>query len=98
MAGVNAVIGEGAVSKDPTLAYENGKVVHAPKLREMLDAFNKYDRGYGQIILQANYDDDAQGVPEYAIRECGAKAIEFKFGSPPRARSPRTSSPRSKRR
>ena len=80
MAGVNAVIGEGAVSKDPTLAYENGKVVHAPKLREMLDAFNKYDRGYGQIILQANYDDDAQGVPEYAIRECGAKAIEFKFG------------------
>ena len=77
MAGVNAVIGEGAVSKDPTLAYENGKVVHAPKLREMLDAFNKYDRGYGQIVLQANYDDDAQGVPEYAIRECGAKAIEF---------------------
>ena len=41
MAGVNAVIGEGAVSKDPTLAYENGKVVHAPKLREMLDAFHK---------------------------------------------------------
>ena len=35
MAGVNAVIGEGAVSKDPTLAYENGKVVHAPKLREV---------------------------------------------------------------
>ena len=26
MAGVNAVIGEGAVSKDPTLVYENGKV------------------------------------------------------------------------
>ena len=88
MAGVNAVIGEGAVSKDPTLAYENGKVVHAPKLREMLDAFNKYDRGYGQIILQANYDDDAQGVPEYAIRECGAKAIEFKFGQSAKGTQP----------
>ena len=88
MAGVNSVIGEGAVSKDPTLAYENGKVVHAPKLREMLDAFNKYDRGYGQIILQANYDDDAQGVPEYAIRECGAKAIEFKFGQSAKGTQP----------
>ena len=88
MAGVNAAIGEGAVSKAPTLAYENGKVVHAPKLREMLDAFNKYDRGYGQIILQANYDDDAQGVPEYAIRECGAKAIEFKFGQSAKGTQP----------
>ena len=39
----------------------------------------------GEIILQANYDDDAQGVPEYAIRECGAKAIEFKFGQSARA-------------
>ncbi len=88
MAGVNAVIGEGAVSKDPTLRYENGKVVHAPKLREMLDAFNRYDRGYGQIVLQVNYDDDAQGVPDYAIRECGAKAIEFKFGQSAKGTQP----------
>ena len=36
MAGVVAVIGEGAVSKDPTLRYEKGKVVHAPKLKEMV--------------------------------------------------------------
>ena len=92
MAGVNAVIGEGAVSKDPTLAYENGKVVHAPKLREMLDAFNKYDRGYGQIILQANYDDDAPSG------NAGPRPSNSSSGSPPRARSPRTSSPRSKRR
>ncbi|MFQ8736367.1 MAG: hypothetical protein ACLSAH_10330 [Bilophila wadsworthia] len=98
MAGVNAVIGEGAVSKDPTLAYENGKVVHAPKLREMLDAFNKYDRGYGQIILQANYDDDAQGVPGTPSGNAGPRPSNSSSGSPPRARSPRTSSPRSKRR
>lgn len=88
MMGVNAFIGEGAVSKDPTLRYENDKVVHAPKIREMLDAFNKYYHGYGQIILQINFDDDAQGVPEYAIAECGAQAIEFKFGQSAKGTQP----------
>jgi hypothetical protein len=58
MAGVLTVIGEGAVTKDPTLKLENGKVVHCPKLGEFLDAFRKYYRGYGQIILQVNVDDD----------------------------------------
>lgn len=88
MAGVATVIGEGAVSKDPELRYENGKVVHAPKLREMLDAFNKYRRGYGEIFLQVNYDDEAQGVAEYAVTQCGAKAIEFKFGQSAKGTQP----------
>jgi len=88
MAGVITVIGEGAVSKDPELRYENGKVVHAPKLKEMLDAFNNFYRGYGQIVLQNNYDDDMQGVAEYAIKNCGAKAIEFKFGQSAKGTQP----------
>lgn len=88
MAGVVAVIGEGAVSKDPTLRYEKGKVVHAPKLKEMLGAFERYNRGFGQIVLQTNYDDDLQGVSDYAIRECGAKAIEFKFGQSAKGTQP----------
>ncbi len=88
MAGVLAVIGEGAVSKDPQLRYEKGKVVHAPKLKEFLGAFQQYYHGYGQIILQNNYDDDRQGVAEYAIRECGAEAIEFKFGQSAKGTQP----------
>jgi len=88
MAGVCAVIGEDAITKDPSLAHENGMVSSAPWLREVLDAFNKYDRGYGQIILQVNYDDDRLGVPEYAIRHCGAKAIEFKFGQSAKGTQP----------
>lgn len=88
MAGVLTVIGEGAVTKDPTLCVENGKIKHAPKLKEMLDAFRKYDRGYGQIILQTNVDDDLIGVPEYAIKECGADAIEFKFGQSAKGTQP----------
>ncbi len=93
MAGVLTVIGEGAVTKDPTLCVENGKVTHAPKLREMLDAFRKYDRGYGQIILQTNVDDDLLGVPDYAIKECGAEAIEFKFGQSAKGTQPVTRIP-----
>ena len=54
--------------------------MHFPALKTMLDAFRRYDRGYGQIILQCNNEDDALGVPEYAIKVQGAQAIELKFG------------------
>lgn len=88
MAGVSCVIGEGSPSKDPDLVMENGKIVKFEKLNEMLGAFNKYDRGYGQIILQCNPEDDAQGLPEYAVEKCGAKAIEFKFGQSAKGTQP----------
>ena len=68
MAGVCAVIGEGCPSKDPNLEYTDGKITKFEMLGEMFDAFNKYYRGYGQIILQCNVEDDIQGLPEYAIK------------------------------
>lgn len=80
MAGVSCVIGEDAKSKDPELRIEQGKVVHFPALGTMLDAFRKYYRGYGQIVLQCNVEDDLMGVPEYAMHTYGAEAIELKFG------------------
>lgn len=80
MAGVCCVIGEDARNKDPELQIEDGKVINFPSLRKMLDAFRKYDRGFGQIILQCNVEDDMLGVPEYAIKTQGAEAIELKFG------------------
>ena len=88
MAGVNCVIGEGSPSKDPNLVYDHGKIVKFEKLKEMLAAFRKYDRGYGQIILQCNTDDDAQGLPEYAITQAQATAIEFKFGQSAKGTQP----------
>ena len=88
MAGVLTVIGEGSITKDPDLKIENGKIVHWPLLMTYLDAFRKYYHGYGQIILQANVDDDRIGVPEYAIQKCGAEAIEFKFGQSAKGTQP----------
>ncbi len=90
MAGTVCVIGEGAASKDPNVLYENGKIVRFDMLNEMLDAFNRYDRGYGQIVLQCNLEDNAQGLPEYALTKCGAKAIEFKFGQSAKGTQPAT--------
>ena len=88
MAGVSCVIGEGAQSKDPNLKMKDGKIEEFLMLNDMLDAFRKYDRGYGQIILQCNVEDDAMGLAEYAITKCGATAIEFKFGQSAKGTQP----------
>ena len=88
MAGVCCVIGEDARNKDPELQIKDGKVAHFPALKKMLDAFRKYDRGYGQIILQCNVEDDMLGVPEYAIKVQGAEAIELKFGQSAKGTQP----------
>lgn len=88
MAGVSCVIGEDAKSKDPDLVMKNGKITEFPFLAEILDSFNRYDRGYGQIILQCDIEDDMMGVTEVALQKYGAKAIEFKFGQSAKGTQP----------
>jgi hypothetical protein len=80
MAGVTCIIGENARGNEPNLKIEDGKVVDFPLLKRALDCFNQYDRGYGQIVVQCNVDDDLMGVPRIAVEKYGAKAIEIKFG------------------
>jgi hypothetical protein len=80
MAGVTCVIGEHARNNDPDLKIKNGKVVDFPLLGKALDCFRQYERGYGQIVLQCNVDDDLMGVPRIAMERYGAEAIEIKFG------------------
>ena len=79
MAGILVVIGEDVVAKDKDLKLENGKVVSSPLIEEMINSFRKYYRGYGDIILQANYDDEKLGVLDYAITKLGVKSVELKF-------------------
>lgn len=81
MAGVLVVIGENAVRKDPDLRRnDQGKVVHAPILGEMINYFREYERGYGDIVLQVNADDIVLGSAEYALQNFPLKTIEIKFG------------------
>lgn len=88
MAGVTCVIGEHGRNNDPNLKVENGKVTDYPLLEKALDCFRKYDRGYGQIVLQSNVDDDLMGVPKIAIEKYGVTAIEIKFGQAAKGTQP----------
>lgn len=88
MAGVTCIIGEDAKDKDPNLQVVHGKITEFPFIGEVLDSFNRYYRGYGQIVLQCNVGDDALGVPEIALGKYGAKAIEIKFGQSAKGTQP----------
>ncbi len=78
--GVPVVIGEAVVAKDPGLVTESQKVVKSPLLEEMVRTYKKYGKGKGDIVLQANFDDDYLGVLEYAIKHLGITSVELKFG------------------
>lgn len=80
LAGVPVVIGEDVIAKDKGLVLEHGKVAHSPLIAEMVQAFRQYHRGLGDIILQANWDDEALGVLDYAIVKLGVRSVELKFG------------------
>ncbi len=81
MAGVMVVIGESAINKDLDLKHDsNGKVTHAPILGKMIDCFRRFEKGYGDIVLQVNADDIVVGTAEYALKNFELRTIEIKFG------------------
>ncbi len=80
LAGVPAVIGEDVVAKDPGLVVDETRVVSSPLIAEMVAAFRRYQRGFGDIVLQANYDDEFHGVLEFAIAKLGVRSVELKLG------------------
>jgi len=80
IAGVTAVIGEAVVNKDSGAEFSNGRLTYSPLIKDMISRFRVYDRGYGDIALQANYDDVSFGVLEYAIEKLGVKSVELKLG------------------
>lgn len=87
MAGVTCMIGEDAKSKDPELVMEQGVIRSFPLLKKIVDSFGRYDRGYGQIVLQCDVEDDLARLPEYALGG-GVTALEFKFGQSAKGTQP----------
>jgi len=78
--GVPVVIGEDVIAKDKGLIVNGHKVIKAPLIDEMVSTFRRYEHGFGDIMLQANFDDEYHGVLEYAIERLGIKSVELKFG------------------
>ena len=80
LAGVPAVIGEDVIAKDPGLVADGHRVVEAPLIGEMVSWYRRYQRGFGDVVLQANPDDEHHGVLEFAIEKLGVRSVELKLG------------------
>ena len=80
LAGVPAVIGEDVIARDSRLITNGHRVQDSPLLNEMINSYRQFQSNFGDIILQANYDDEYHGVLEYAIEKHNIKSVELKFG------------------
>lgn len=79
ISGITVVVGENVCGMDPNSELKNGRVVKSPELERRVRTFQKWQNGYGEILVQLNVEDTRLGVAEYAI-ELGVKAIELKWG------------------
>ncbi|MBN2206017.1 MAG: FMN-binding glutamate synthase family protein [Candidatus Aminicenantes bacterium] len=80
LAGIPAVIGEDVIAKDTGLVVRGRRVVEAPLVAEMVSAYRRYQRGCGDIVLQANFDDEQHGLLEYAVGRLEIRSVELKLG------------------
>ncbi len=81
LSGVTIVCGENVCGIDPLLERDaNGMVTKAPDMDRRIEAYKKYHRGYGEILIQMNVEDTKLGVAEYIINKHKIETIELKWG------------------
>jgi len=81
ISGVTIVCGENVCGIDPELVLDsNNKVKKAPDMDRRIEAYKKYYRGLGEILIQMNVEDTRLGVAEYIIEKHGIDTIELKWG------------------
>ncbi len=81
ISGITLVCGENVCGIDPKLELNNkGKVVSAPDMDRRIEIYRRYQRGYGEILVQMNVEDTRLGVAEYVSRKHGLESIELKWG------------------
>jgi glutamate synthase domain-containing protein 2 len=79
--GTSLTVGENVTGMDPESQLEHGRLISAPELAWRVSTFREWQEdGCGEIIIQANVEDTALGVQEYAITKLGVKAVEMKWG------------------
>jgi glutamate synthase domain-containing protein 2 len=81
LAGTGLTIGENVAGMDPEAEIRNGRVVDTVDLKHRVNLYRDHQRdGYGAIVVQANLEDTALGVHEYAIHKLGVECVELKWG------------------
>ncbi len=79
--GITLVCGENVCGIDPKLELNaNGKVISAPDMDRRIEVYQRYHRGYGEILVQMNVEDTRLGVAEYISKKHGLDTIELKWG------------------
>jgi len=81
ISGITAVCGENVCGIDPGLVLDkNNKTVAAPDMDRRIEAYRRYYRGLGEILIQMNVEDTRLGVAEYIISKHKIETIELKWG------------------
>ncbi|MDR0984625.1 MAG: FMN-binding glutamate synthase family protein [Ruminococcus sp.] len=81
LSGVTIVCGENVCGIDPALERgADGKVTKAPDMDRRIEAYKRYHKGYGEILIQMNVEDTNLGVAEYIINKHKIETIELKWG------------------
>ncbi|MFZ5802056.1 MAG: FMN-binding glutamate synthase family protein [Candidatus Omnitrophota bacterium] len=81
ISGVTLVCGENVCGIDPKLVLDkSGKVKEAPDMDRRIEAYRRYHRGRGEILIQMNVEDTRLGVAEYILNKHKIQTIELKWG------------------
>jgi glutamate synthase domain-containing protein 2 len=81
ISGVTIVCGENVCGIDPELELNKSKKVKkAPDMDRRIETYNRYHRGFGEILVQMNVEDTRLGVAEYIIDRHKLETIELKWG------------------
>jgi glutamate synthase domain-containing protein 2 len=81
LSGITLVCGENVCGIDPKLERDaSGKVTLSPDMDRRIETYQRYHRGYGEILVQMNVEDTRLGVAEYVHRKHGLETIELKWG------------------
>ena len=67
ISGITVVVGENVCGMDPDAEVKNGRVVKSPEMERRVRTFQKWQNGYGEILVQLNVEDTRLGVAELAI-------------------------------
>jgi len=81
ISGVTIVCGENVCGIDPGLVLDkNNKTVQSPDMDRRVEAYRRYYRGLGEMLIQMNVEDTRLGVAEYIINKHKIETIELKWG------------------
>jgi glutamate synthase domain-containing protein 2 len=81
LSGVTLVCGENVCGIDPGLKLDKkGKIIASPDMDRRIEVYRRYQKGYGEILVQMNVEDTRLGVAEYVSKKHGLDTIELKWG------------------